>query len=403
MAASPVSRGCKNTTGTGTGIGGDGVHDTSNGRFRAEHHHSNLGTFDIAVDTGAAYTEHVHSLTLDKALGKRVTEAAGMALHLVQEGRLGGHQSTTGYLGVSELSNGRFQAVFCHGTFVTAVEAAIAYAKHVQSLEAPAHSHGSTSVGDDHENVEAEAHSNDVVCEEEMEQGTKGVRHPHLAPFNGQPVLPLTAAKCAPFNGQPVLPPDADEVDGEVESLGERRTSAQELRPTPPPAPPPTPQQLLMQTTRMQRRRRIARHPEVASAKDASSYVGSNLGWAYGVGGLQRHPMGILPAYSTHSLPFLPGLGVPYLLPSATLPGARPYTDMELGRPGGQSVVLTSIAAHPEANQLRLDEAAQRVVAGTQPTSLSPEGDPVAANKIDDYGTAGELAGDVDDMRVAWV
>ena len=70
----------------------------------------------------------------------RVTEAAGMQLHLVEEG-LAAKKSTSGYLGVSRM-RGRFRANHLLngkrtdlGSFDTAVDAAVAYAKHVQHLQ----------------------------------------------------------------------------------------------------------------------------------------------------------------------------------------------------------------------------------------------------------------------------
>ena len=100
-----------------------------------------IGYFDTAVEAAVAYTKHMQSLGLDKECGERVTEAEGLRLHLAEEKNRGGRQSTTGYLGVQETSSGRFLAAHQRdgknmnlGTFDTAVEAAVAYAKHVQSL-----------------------------------------------------------------------------------------------------------------------------------------------------------------------------------------------------------------------------------------------------------------------------
>ena len=80
----------------------------------------------------------VQSLGLEKQYGERVTEAEGLRLHLAEERQHYGQPSTTGYHCVREKSNGRFQAVHNRGgksthlgTFKTAVEAAVAYAKYV--------------------------------------------------------------------------------------------------------------------------------------------------------------------------------------------------------------------------------------------------------------------------------
>ena len=133
-----------------------GVREAKSGRFVTEHcvngKRTCLGTFDTAVEAAVTYAKHHQSLGLDNEYveslgldddGARVTKADGLRLHLAEQGRRTKHMSPTGYLGVGKVSSGRFSAQHqrdgkktCLGTFDTAVEAAVAYAKHVKSLGA---------------------------------------------------------------------------------------------------------------------------------------------------------------------------------------------------------------------------------------------------------------------------
>ena len=136
-----------------------GVRALSSGRFVAQHNrhgnHTSLGTFESAVEAAVAYAKHVQSFGLEEGLeeednrervteadkfGERVTEVDGLRLHLAEERQSNGRKSRSGYVGVREVSGGRFQAEqWLHGkhrplgTFNTAVEAAVAYARNAQS------------------------------------------------------------------------------------------------------------------------------------------------------------------------------------------------------------------------------------------------------------------------------
>ena len=109
-----------------------------------------LGTFDTAVEGAVAYAKHLLSLGEVAAQydEEQVTEVDGLRLHLAEES--GYQKSNTGYLGVHRRERGfKTPARFCAwyhcrgkggkvskhlGTFGTAVEAAVAYAKYVQLL-----------------------------------------------------------------------------------------------------------------------------------------------------------------------------------------------------------------------------------------------------------------------------
>ena len=112
-----------------------GVFKQSSGRFharrRVDGRNVSVGTFDTAVEAAVAYA---------RAVGEYqplavATEAEGLRLHLSSS-------SSSGYLGVVEHTAGRFKAqrkvggrnVFL-GTFDTAVEAAVAYARAVGKAE----------------------------------------------------------------------------------------------------------------------------------------------------------------------------------------------------------------------------------------------------------------------------
>ena len=142
-----------------------GVRSNGFKRFTAEHRsngkRTHLGTFDTAMEAAVAYAKCVQLLNAPKADARAgdhndeedeeldeevmeveevvnedgvVEEAAGMRLHLANR------DSSTGYRGVRP-HQGRFQAKrqvdgkhTYLGMFDTAVEAAVAYAKHEQSL-----------------------------------------------------------------------------------------------------------------------------------------------------------------------------------------------------------------------------------------------------------------------------
>ena len=132
---------------------------------------------------GTASAKHAQSLSLNLEYGLRVTEAEGLQLHMAGE-RGRGRKSHTGYLGVHERQadasrrTSRFEANIYRdgkrthlGTFSTAVQAAVAYARHVQSLSSngaqeptvtgPLDAHGGrASGGDDQEEAEAEEDGN---------------------------------------------------------------------------------------------------------------------------------------------------------------------------------------------------------------------------------------------------
>jgi len=121
-----------------TSTGYKGVH-ADRSRFRAEHRMGGkqvyLGTFDTAVEAAVAYARAVGAYQPPTAatagyLAALVEEAEGLRLHLSSS-------SSTGYKGVYEHS-GRFVAQDRRGgrnaslgTFDTAVEAAVAYARAV--------------------------------------------------------------------------------------------------------------------------------------------------------------------------------------------------------------------------------------------------------------------------------
>ena len=100
-----------------------------NGRFQAEHEQNGrkvyLGSFDTAVQAAVAYAREVGEYQ-SPAVPR---EAEGTRLYLSSSNR-------TGYRGVRKTDSGRFQAdtwqngrkVYL-GTFDTAVEAAVAYAR----------------------------------------------------------------------------------------------------------------------------------------------------------------------------------------------------------------------------------------------------------------------------------
>ena len=92
-----------------------------------------------------------------------VTEAEGLQLHLSSK-------SKTGYLGVRIPSSGRFVAAYSHGTqktwvgtFDTALEAAVAYARHVKAVSEEAVAGG----GDEEEQAANQDDDQDEVSERE--------------------------------------------------------------------------------------------------------------------------------------------------------------------------------------------------------------------------------------------
>ena len=117
-----------------------GVRQRLNGRFQAEaKNHEYIGVFDTAVEAAVAYARHLSAeFAQDEAKdGGLVTEANGMTLKL-------SGKSNTGYTGVRALAGaeGRFEARIWSdgkheylGLFNTAVEAAVAYARHLQVNE----------------------------------------------------------------------------------------------------------------------------------------------------------------------------------------------------------------------------------------------------------------------------
>ena len=97
------------------------------GRFRARIDRANLGTFDTAVEAAVAVAKKLLEPTQSL-----VTEAQGLKLHLSNRSN-----NTTGYRGVSfEPERNLFRAVAgkarLPGSFNTAVEAAVAVARHLQ-------------------------------------------------------------------------------------------------------------------------------------------------------------------------------------------------------------------------------------------------------------------------------
>lgn len=115
---------------------------TKGGRFEAKAGTSNgkstyLGTYGTALEAAVAYALHVQSLEApESAQPAALDECDGLQLHLSAT-------NPTGYKGVYvKRGTGRFEAKVCShgqlhhiGNFDTALQAAEAYARHVQSLE----------------------------------------------------------------------------------------------------------------------------------------------------------------------------------------------------------------------------------------------------------------------------
>ena len=95
-----------------------------------------LGTYDTAVEAAVAYAKHMAEVAVTVPVVAVAKEAAGYKLFLSSK-------TETGYVGVSKLptrSAGRFWASYYDsaiantvslGKYDTAVEAAVAYAKHM--------------------------------------------------------------------------------------------------------------------------------------------------------------------------------------------------------------------------------------------------------------------------------
>ena len=107
-------------------------------RHKLDGKSKNLGSFSTAVDAAVAYAKYVQSLSVeDEGEEGGSVAAAGMRLRLAKP-------VMTGYRGVRSNGFKRFTAEHrsngkrTHlGTFDTAMEAAVAYAKCVQLLNAP--------------------------------------------------------------------------------------------------------------------------------------------------------------------------------------------------------------------------------------------------------------------------
>ena len=122
-----------------SGTGYRGVKTTTSGKFEARYGNKSehLGTFDTAVEAAVAYARYAATGELPPQpppqVEVEVTEVDGLQLHLSAA-------NPTGYRGLRMKPSGKFEAN--HGSsqeryiglFDTAVEAAVAYARHVQSL-----------------------------------------------------------------------------------------------------------------------------------------------------------------------------------------------------------------------------------------------------------------------------
>jgi len=103
-----------------------GVHRIESS-FLVRYKNKHLGLFATAVEGAVAYAKAAGGSAEhhDNGLAPLATEAKGLKLHMSPNSR-------SGYLGVSKHTNNRFQAqhkgTAC-GSFATAVEAAVAYAK----------------------------------------------------------------------------------------------------------------------------------------------------------------------------------------------------------------------------------------------------------------------------------
>ena len=136
---------------------------------------THIGTFGTAVEAAVAYAKHVQSLEADSS-SAIVAMASGLRLHLSRK-------TTTGYFGVRERSSGGFKATFTGngktknlGTFDTAVQAAIAYARHAKSLResAMASVPRPKAAAAAHADTGGAGEAADVVEEEEEAQDVDG-------------------------------------------------------------------------------------------------------------------------------------------------------------------------------------------------------------------------------------
>ena len=134
-------------------------------KFIAQHSRKGLGSFHTAVEAAVAYARFVLTLeadskddcdaNIDGEDDEVVQKAEGLQLHLSSKG-------STGYLGVFK-SGSRFEVRYGNkrsgykalGTFPTAVEGAVAYAKHVEGLGADDKGDDDERGGDDDANVDA--------------------------------------------------------------------------------------------------------------------------------------------------------------------------------------------------------------------------------------------------------
>ena len=125
-----------------------GVQEQSSGRFVAQHKVGGrmvyIGIFDTAVEAAVAYARAVGEYQPPAV----AAEAEGLRLHLSSN-------NVTGYKSVFKLDSGRFQAqhrvdgkkVFL-GTFDTAVEAAVAYARAAEAPEDSSRPSGGSSAAE---------------------------------------------------------------------------------------------------------------------------------------------------------------------------------------------------------------------------------------------------------------
>ena len=140
-------------------------------KFRFDGKDTYIGSFGTAVEAAVAYAKHAleHECSFGEQVGggECVAEAQGLRLHLAKGRHRNGSKSrkyTSGYVGVrtSTSGSGRYEARFKRkgkqthlGTFGTAVEAAVAYAAHVQSLDHGDEGVTEADVGDDAEELES--------------------------------------------------------------------------------------------------------------------------------------------------------------------------------------------------------------------------------------------------------
>jgi len=100
-------------------------------KFRADYHAKFLGSFDTAVEAAVAYAKAVGGSAENRANGLAPladTEAEGLKLHTSPN-------SNSGYLGVRKKSCNKFCVKYKGkhlGSFASAVEAAVAYARAVR-------------------------------------------------------------------------------------------------------------------------------------------------------------------------------------------------------------------------------------------------------------------------------